>query len=168
MGSVSQHLWRFLQAPWHRYSASQANAIVVLSSSRHLVPGPARLSEWNDPDRFPAGLDLYRAGKAPLLLFTGGVRPFRPDQHPEGELYLREAAFFGVPQSALASTLPVLNTYEEAVAIRNLLPVTQLRVLLVTSAFYMHRAHRFFARQGFEVYPYPVDFQARSRFVGRL
>ncbi|MFL0774594.1 MAG: hypothetical protein AB8A39_07525 [Prochlorococcus sp.] len=56
--------------------ASCAEAIVVLSGGRHPAPGAARVSEWHDPDRFMAGLDLYRAGKAPRLLFTGGASPF--------------------------------------------------------------------------------------------
>ena len=38
------------------------------------------MSEWEDPARFLAGLDLYPAGKAPRLLFTGGASPFRPGQ----------------------------------------------------------------------------------------
>ena len=40
-----------------------------------------------DPDRFLAGLDLFRAGKAPRLLFTGGASPSRPGQSPEGQRY---------------------------------------------------------------------------------
>ena len=36
------------------------------------------------------------------------------------------------------------------------------RILLVTSAFHMHRAQRLFERQGFKVLPFPVDFQARA------
>ena len=64
------------------------------------------------------------------------------------------------------STPPVLNTAEEAVAIRRLQPLRQSRVLLVTSAFHMRRAQRLFERQGMQVLPFPVDFQARGRWVG--
>ena len=148
--------------------APQADAIVVISGGRHPAPGQARLSEWHDPDRFLAGLDLFRAGKAPLLLFTGGVSPFRPDQLPEGQHYLQEAALLGVPEAAMDSTPPVLNTAEEALAIRRLLPARQSRVLLVTSAFHMRRAQRLFQRQGMQVLPFPVDFQARGRWAGPL
>ena len=171
LGLVSQSLWRWLEAPWQRRSAMeapQADAIVVLSGGRHPAPGPARLSEWHDPDRFLAGLDLFRAGKAPRLLFTGGASPFRPGQRPEGEHYLQEAALLGVPASAMASTPPVLNTADEAVAIRQLLPARPSRVLLVTSAFHMLRAQRLFERQGMQVLPFPVDFQARGRWAGPL
>ena len=171
LGLVSQSLWRWLEAPWQRrsaFEAPQADAIVVLSGGRHPAPGPARLSEWHDPDRFLAGLDLFRAGKAPRLLFTGGASPFRPGQPPEGQRYLQEARQLGIPAAAMASTPPVLNTADEAVAIRRLLPARQSRVLLVTSAFHMRRAQRLFERQGLQVLPFPVDFQARGRWAGPL
>lgn len=106
LGLVSQSLWRCLEATWQRRSVmeSPVDAIVVLSGGRHTAPGPARLSEWHDPDRFLAGLDLFRAGKAPRLLFISGVNPFRSDQRPEGQHYLQEAALRGVPAAAMAST----------------------------------------------------------------
>ena len=171
LGLVSQILWRWLEAPWQRRMAAeapQADAIVVLSGGRHPAPGPDRLSEWHDPDRFLAGLDLFRAGKAPRLLFTGGASPFRPGQRPEGQHYLQQAALLGVPAAAMASTPPVVNTAEEARAIRRLLPASQSRVLLVTSAFHMRRSQRLFERQGLQVQPFPVDFQARGRWAGPL
>ena len=170
LGFVSQSLWRLLEAPWERRSvleAPQADAIVVLSGGRHPAPGTARLSEWHDPDRFLAGLDLFRAGKAPRLLFTGGASPFRPGQPPEGQRYLQEARQLGISAAAMASTPPVVNTAEEAAAIRQLLPA-RARILLVTSAFHMRRAQRLFERQGLMVLPFPVDFQARGRWAGPL
>ena len=169
LGLASQTLWQWLEAPWQRRSAMEApraDAIVVLSGGRHPAPGPARLSEWHDPDRFLAGLDLFRAGKAPRLLFTGGASPFRSGQRPEGQHYLKEAVLLGVPEAAISSTPPVLNTAGEAVAIRRLLPARQSRVLLVTSAFHMRRAQRLFERQGMQVVPFPVDFQALGRWAG--
>jgi uncharacterized SAM-binding protein YcdF (DUF218 family) len=49
LGLVSQGLWRWLEAPWQRRSATaapRADAIVVLSGGRHPAPGAARVSEW--------------------------------------------------------------------------------------------------------------------------
>ena len=161
---VSQRLWCWLTAPWQLRSAieaPQADVIVVLSGGRHPAPGPARLSEWHDPDRFLAGLDVFRAGKAPRLLFTGGASPFYPGQLPEEQHYLQEAASLGVREAAMASTPPVLNTADEAVAIRRLLPARQSQVLLVKSAFNMRRPQCLFESQGMQVLTFPVDFQAR-------
>ena len=178
LGLVSQGLWRWLEAPWQRRAATAApwaDAIVVLSGGRHPAPGAARVSEWDDPDRFLAGLDLYRAGKAPRLLFTGGASPFRPGQPPEGQRFLQEARHLGIPASAMASTPAVVNTAQEAIAIRRLLgprsptpTAASPRILLVTSAFHMRRAQRLFERQGLKVVPFPVDFQARGRWAGPL
>ena len=178
LGLVSQSLWRWFEAPWQRRAATaapRADAIVVLSGGRHPAPGAARVSEWHDPDRFLAGLDLYRAGKAPRLLFTGGASPFRPGQLREGQRYLQEARQLGIPATTMASTPPVVNTAEEAIAIRRLIASPSLsmsaaapRILLVTSAFHMRRAKRLFEQQGLKVLPFPVDFQARGRWAGPL
>ena len=170
-GLVSQMLWRLVERPWQRRSpadAPQADAIVVLSGGRHAAPGVSRISEWHDPDRFLAGIDLYRTGRAPRLLFTGGQNPFQAGLPPEGELYRREALALGVPVGALESTPPVRNTAEEASAIRALLLDASPRVLLVTSAFHMRRAQRLFERQGMKVLPFPVDFQARAAWGGAI
>ena len=56
-----------------------------------------------------AGLDLYRAGKAPWLLFTGGASPFSPGQPPEGLRYREAAKQLGLAD-AMASTSPAVNT----------------------------------------------------------
>ncbi len=50
-----------------------------------MAPGVAAMSEWNDGDRFWGGIALYQAGKAPLLVFTGGWSPGQPNAKPEGE-----------------------------------------------------------------------------------
>ena len=121
LGSGEPGSLALARGPWQRRAATaapRADAIVVLSGGRHPAPGAARVSEWEDPDRFLAGLDLYRAGKAPRLLFTGGASPFRPGQPPEGQRYLQEARQLGIPAAAMASTPPVVNTAEEAAAIR--------------------------------------------------
>ena len=67
--------------PWQRrsvFEAPKADAIVVLRGGLYPASGPAQLSELHDPDRFLAGLDQLRAGKAQCLMFAGGVSPPRP------------------------------------------------------------------------------------------
>ena len=156
-GLVEQLLWRSIESPWTRSvvsAAPEAQAIVVLSG------GPA--------DRFLSGVALFKAGRAPRLLFTGGQSPYQRGVAPEGELYLQDAEVFGVPASAMASTPTVVNTADEARAVRALLPGRDRRILLVTSAFHMRRAQRLFEREGLRVVPFPVDFQARSPRAGSI
>lgn len=135
-----------------------ADAIVVLSGMIKTAPGPDARLEWGEAsDRFWGGLELYQAGKAPRLIFTGGWVPWQPDQMPEGE-YLRVVAEGqGVPLAAITVTEQVSNTAAEAEAVGALID-PDATLLLVTSAFHMPRAQGLFERAGFTVIPYPVDF----------
>jgi uncharacterized SAM-binding protein YcdF (DUF218 family) len=140
--------------------AREADAIVVLSSRRVLAPGPAGVSEWADADRFFGGLELFDAGKAPLLVFTGGWSPRAPDQVPEGEVLAAWAERWGVPPGQIAVTGRVTDTAEEAAAVAALLAPLEIdRVLLVTSAYHVPRARALFERAGLRVDAFPVDFQ---------
>ena len=170
---VSDHLLRWCEANAVRVAASsmpRAQAIVVRSEGRTLAPGTTGTSEWNDGDRFWGGIELYRAGKAPWLVFTGGWIPWQPELAPEGEVLKVWARSQGVPDSAIQVTGKVTNTAEEAAAVAALL--TKLSsvggtkpntILLVTSAFHMQRAQRLFQQAGLQVLPYPVDFKVSAR-----
>ena len=72
--AVGQRVMRAAEAWAERVpvtDVSHADAIVVLSSGRSIAPGAGRVSEWGDADRFFGGVELFGAGKAPLLVFTG-------------------------------------------------------------------------------------------------
>ncbi|WP_306546526.1 YdcF family protein [Malikia spinosa] len=170
---ISDHLVRWSEAKAVRQDASsmgKAQAIVVLSEGRVLAPGPAAQSEWNDGDRFWGGIELYRADKAPWLVFTGGWAPWQPELAPEGEVLKTWARSQGIPSSAIQITGVAMNTAEEAAAVAALLPklssavgTKQKTILLVTSAFHMPRAQRLFEQAGLAVLPYPVDFKVSAR-----
>jgi uncharacterized SAM-binding protein YcdF (DUF218 family) len=142
----------------------KADAIIVLSSGRVLTPGDSPVSEWEDPDRFYGGIELYKAGRAPLIIFTGGWVPWGPGMEPEGRVLIRYAMDMGVPKEHLLTTDKVSNTAAEAISVAESLRKreglrTTPRVLLVTSAFHMRRAMLLFKRAGLEVIPFRVDFQ---------
>lgn len=147
-----------------RIPASDApivDAIVVLSAGRTIAPGRAAISEWGDPDRFFGGVELFKAGKAPLLVFTGAGSPWEPDAPLEGEILAQHARALGIPPDRIVTTGQVYNTAEEAQAVTAVLrarQVTTPRVLLVTSASHMPRARQLFERAGLRVTPFPVDF----------
>ena len=145
-------------------AAETADAIVVLSEGRTLAPGTARISEWNDADRFFGGVELFKAGKAPLLVFTGGAAPWDAGAPLEGSLLANCAIAMGIPAESIRTTSRVLNTKQEAEAVAELArrrwaaEVDGTRILLVTSAYHMPRAREVFANAGLEVQPFPVDF----------
>ncbi len=142
-------------------SLQPADAIVVLSAGRVTPPGPAQVSEWGDANRFFGGLELFRAGRAPLLVFTGGWVSWEPEAPLEGEVLAEFARASGVPAAQIAVTAKVGNTADEAREVGQLLRGRQVespRVILVTSAFHMPRARQHFERQGLVVDPFSVDF----------
>ena len=178
-GIIAQAFLRFIEYPWQRKEFSnldKAYGIVVLSSGRQLPLGNTRIIEWNDPDRFFAGIELYRYGKGNKLIFTGGFNPYNPDLSPEGNIYSKEVLAFGIPKKDILSTYPVLNTKQEAKAIKQLLdekiPSKPKRIILVTSAFHMTRAKFVFEKEGISVQPFPVDFKSsksvKSIFINPL
>jgi uncharacterized SAM-binding protein YcdF (DUF218 family) len=135
-----------------------ADAIVVLSGGRVTAPGDPPVSEWNDPDRFFGGIALFKAGKAPFLVFTDGWSPWQPDMPSQGRAMEQYALDMGVGPESLRVTGRVKNTAAKAEAVARMLPASA-RVLLVTSAYHMARAKMEFEQAGLGVVPYPVDFQ---------
>lgn len=145
--------------------ASTADVIVVLSTGRTPAPGRAGISEWTDADRFFAGVELFKADKAPLLLFTGGWAPWQGDAPLEGDVLAAAALGFGIPADRILKTGRVSNTADEARAVAELLRAaghTHPRVLLVTSAFHLERAGRLFRHAGLDLVGFPVDFWRTS------
>ncbi|MCX6621830.1 MAG: YdcF family protein [Acidobacteria bacterium] len=162
--AVSDPLLKTLEDRYPRIlpaAAPTASAIVVLSGGLH-DPAPGRPLDWNFAvNRFERGLDLYRAARAPIVVFTGGIdvlngrSPARPMTEAD---YLRDAAIArGVPPSAILTTSDVRNTQGEAAAVAGLAAKNRWsRILLVTSAFHLPRAVFLFKRAGVDVVPFPA------------
>ncbi len=159
------------------HHAPQVQAVVVLGGGsttvraaavpREGASAPAGRAlgltrEWNGAaDRFAAGVELMRLGKAPKLIFTGGRLPWELLPDTEGDWLRAMAVTQGVPQDSVLVTEPVENTAQEAQAVARLLPGA--RIILVTSAFHMPRARALFEARGLTVVPFPVDFQVPER-----
>ncbi|TLU87443.1 MAG: YdcF family protein [Chlorobium sp.] len=160
MPVVCDGLMRFVEGGTERVRVSavhKADAIVILSGMIREVNG-APLGEWNDAvDRFEGGIDLFKAGKAPVIVFTRGQMPWDTEAIPEGELLAKRAVLLGVPQRAIRLTDRVANTADEAEAALKLLG--RKRIILVTSAFHERRATMVFEHEGFEVVPFRVDYR---------
>ena len=141
-------------------SLDGADAVVVLGGVITQVPG-VRYGEWgNTVDRFDGGVEVFSAGKAPLLIFMGSKRPWMPDEKPEGEILAERAKRLGIPETAILVTGKVGNTADEAKAARGILSRNaKPHVILVTSAFHMKRATLLFRKAGMKVQPFPVDFR---------
>lgn len=164
---ASNYLVGLIEGPPFRQDPTKlpsADAIVVLSGMLVGVPSSNGIVyEWSDPDRFFAGIELFRLSKASKLIFTGGKLPWYSRMEPEGIVLKRIAESMGIPSTNILVTDEAKNTEEEAKAVRKLLPEPSSSVLLVTSAFHMQRSVRLFESQGLRVTPYSVDFRVEIR-----
>lgn len=161
-GWVASWLVRSLE--WQNLPPAQlptADAIVVLGGGVKPPvwprPGPD-LSE--EGDRVLYGAQLYREGKAPLVIASGGRIDWSGTGKSESKDMAAIMQTLGVPPSAILQDPTSLNTYQNAVNVRQILQTRGIRkVLLVTSAMHMPRSLLIFKRQGIEAIPAPTDFQ---------
>jgi len=136
-----------------------ADAIVVLSGMTHSIrTEKGIISEWNDPDRFFGGMELIKAKKAPVIIFTKGKLPWKIGP-PESELLQATAIQMGVHPQQILVTGEVETTEDESREVKKILQSKGNRIILVTSAFHIRRAKIAFENVGLEVQSYPVDFK---------
>lgn len=135
-----------------------ADAIVLLGGAMRGDTHMGTLADLNDhADRLVHAASLYKEGKAPLLLLTGGA----PEGvRTEAEQMKDILAVMGVPRDSMILESGSRNTYDNAVYSAQLLKMRGMhRILLVTSAYHMRRSAALFEAQGLEVVPAPSDYQ---------
>lgn len=166
---VGERLLHSLEAEYPLTLAADspsAEAIVVLGGFTQ-PPIYPRLSIDVDEgfDRLLHGMRLWRAGKAPLLVFSGGNIPYLSgSQMTEAASLCSLALEYGIDPQAVLLEEVSRNTYENALFTTQILRQRGLnRVLLVTSASHMPRAVAVFRRQGLEIIPSPTDVQVVPR-----
>ncbi len=139
-------------------ATEEVGAIVLLGGA---MRGDTHMGTQGDlnqqADRLVHALALYKAGKAPLLLLTGGGPP---GVRTEAEQMRDLLELMGVPPAAMLLEEASRDTYQNALYSAAMLKQRGIdRILLVTSAFHMRRAAQLFAFQGLEVVPAPTDYQ---------
>ena len=140
----------------------QVDAIVVLGGDLG-IPSPPRLASELQGNRLLHALRLFRVGKAPMIMISGGN--MFPQAGLEGEavyskLILEE---MGVPGQAILTEDDSRNTRENALNARRILGgLGADRILLVTSGIHMPRAVKTFEKSGFDVLPAPSNFSIVS------
>ena len=142
-----------------------ADVIVVLGGALEAAAPPARL----DPnlgaaaDRIWYAARLYRAGKAPRVLVSGGQLPWSGVEQPESSVMAELLQEWGVPAAAILQESASRTTRENRDYSLPLLHAHGVRrVLLVTSALHMPRALALFRVSDFEIIPAPTDFEIYS------
>ncbi|NEP43990.1 MAG: YdcF family protein [Okeania sp. SIO2H7] len=139
----------------------QAEAIVVLGGGiKPAIPPRPNVDVSEAGDRIIYGAELFRKGKAPWLILSGGRIDWKDGGPPESEDMASLAEIMGVPKSAILQDPTSLNTHQNAVEVRKILERKGIKgpVLLVTSAMHTPRSLLVFKRQGINVIAAPTDF----------
>jgi uncharacterized SAM-binding protein YcdF (DUF218 family) len=156
-------IWKGLEAE-HPYKSVEAlknhQAVVVLSGMLDGFKAEEEwVTQWNDADRFFAGLQVLEAGKAESIIFTRGKIPWM-DLPPEGERLKALAIQMGIDPNRILLTEIVENTADEAQAVLELTKTHGISsVILVTSSFHLPRAQLLFNQAGVVNEAYPTDFK---------
>jgi uncharacterized SAM-binding protein YcdF (DUF218 family) len=137
-----------------------AGAIVVLGGGVHPEAAPRVGPNLGyAADRAWFGARLFAAGKAPLVITTGR-RPYPDEGATAADAAARFLRDLGVPGEAILTPGTSRSTYTDAGVVADIMRERDLeRVLLVTSALHMPRAHATFQARGVAAFPVPTDFE---------
>jgi uncharacterized SAM-binding protein YcdF (DUF218 family) len=149
--------WRYLPLD----PVPTADAIVVLGGGTESAQHPRPVVEVNSAgDRILYAAQLYKEGKAPAILLSGGNITWLSGRSmtPADEM-AEILALTDIPKEDIWLQPKSQNTYEDAFYSCQMLKEQGIRrVLLVTSAMHMPRSVALFEHQGIEVIPAPVDY----------
>jgi len=115
-----------------------AEAIVVLGGSTRPADFPRPWVDVTEAgDRVLHGAQLYKAGKAPKLILSGGRIEWRGGGPPESDDMAQIAEAMGVPRADILEDPTSLNTYQNAVNVKAILQREGIdRILGVADARY--------------------------------
>jgi uncharacterized SAM-binding protein YcdF (DUF218 family) len=163
---VSLTIARSLEAQYRDSDVAQmpeAPAIVVLGGTIHTPNQVHPASALADSsDRLLVAYRLYRAGKAPLVICSGGNNPWMGDPHHASEARSMSGLLeeWGIPAAVIEVEENSIDTRGNALFSYRILSARGIRkIILVTSAMHMPRAAAAFRKVGFEVIPAPADFR---------
>lgn len=165
-GWVAGEAIRSLERQYLPDELPKAEAIVVLGGATRSPDSPRPWVEVSEAgDRVLYAAKLYRDGKAPIIVLSGGRIRWRGGSGSEADDMAELLKPMGVPRSAILEEPDSLNTYENARNVKVILDREGIdRVLLVTSAFHMPRAMAIFRKQGIEAIAAPTDFLIADDF----
>jgi uncharacterized SAM-binding protein YcdF (DUF218 family) len=138
-----------------------AGAIVVLGGgTKPMMPPRPWIEVAEAGDRILYGSKLWLERKAPILIVSGGRAEWLGEGgQPESLDMAAIAEVMGVPAQDIVQDSTSLNTYENAVNVRQILQQRGIKkVLLVTSALHMPRSLAIFQKQNIDAIAAPTDF----------
>ena len=148
----------------------EGGCAIVLGGAMGAPISPRVTPEFNEAiDRVYLTAKLYQAGKAPIVIVTGGNQPWSESKTAEADLIRDVLMEWGVPKDAIFLEGSSRNTRENALYTKNIINATSCESpLLVTSAAHMPRAVAAFGSVGIAVTPVSTDVRVVDQSVPSL
>lgn len=151
----------------HEQSADPQGDVIIMLGGGATADTPNMGEEGNvscgPASRLLATLELYHKLHVPVLLSGGQVYA---DSGREAVIAKRELMRLGIPESDIFIEPNSLNTRQNAKFSAEILREHGLsHPVLVTSAFHMERSVLNFAKEGFDVTPYPTDYRVNRQQI---
>lgn len=159
---VAEGLYRNLESrypPLPLERVPQAGCVLLLGGAVSPALAPRVDVELGEPvDRVYKAAQLYRAGKARMVIVTAGNQPWSLSPWAEADLIRDLLVEWGVPAEAIFLEGSSRNTRENAIFSKNLVDSINCETsLLVTSAAHMPRAVAAFQAVGLSITPVSTD-----------
>jgi len=140
----------------------ESEVIVILGGSTRPFTYPRQIVEVNEAaDRLLYGGWLYKQGKAPHILVSGGRISWLGGTISEAERMVSVLSMMSIPEEVIWLETRARNTEENARYTHEILQAKGIKqILLVTSATHMPRSVMLFENEGFDVIPAPTDFMS--------
>ena len=138
-----------------------ADAIVVLGGGIRSQAYPRPDVDFSEAgDRVWYGASLYRAGKAPKIIVSGGRIIWKGGGKPESEDLTQLLVRMGVPAGDIIPEADSMNTRDNGIYVQKILKANNFKtILLVTSAMHMPRSMAIFKHLGIKAIAAPTDFR---------
>jgi len=115
--------------------------------------------------RVQKAVQLWKRGLAPYILFSGGSADRRGNGRPGAQRMTLEAIGMGIPKKRIIIDPDSKDTRSNAInSSRILKEKCWDDLILITNDFHMQRAVRLFEKEKFQVYPAPIEWQAKGRW----
>lgn len=170
MPFVAGMLYRSMESHYPPRSMADiptGGCVIVLGGAIGAPIAPRVTHEFNESiDRVYLTAKLYRAGKAPNVIVTGGNQPWSESKTAEADLIRDVLMEWGVPKDAIFLEGSSRNTRENALYSKNILDAISCESpLLVTSAAHMPRAVAAFNSVGVSVTPVSSDVRVVEQSI---
>lgn len=158
-------LWEQPGTPFKEISKTYEWGILLTGVARAQVQPSDRVHFARGADRAYHTVQLYKLGVVKKILVSGGTGRLLDIGEREADDLAQALIVMGVAQSDIAIEAASRNTYESAIAVKEMLaPLYQPeQCLLITSGFHLPRALACFRKAGWAMDTFSAEIRAHDR-----